>query len=89
MDTSWDYIFNGPGSPKEAWFVDIYSKSFPTEDRARIMEYAMGMYPGCAYFESSHILQKLTVMSETIRRSFDTEGWPETLWWERPLNCSE
>ena len=89
MDTSWDYIFNGPGSPKEAWFVDIYSKSFPTEDRARIMEYAMGMYPGCAYFESPHIRQKLTVMSETIRRSFDTEGWPETLWWERPLNCSE
>jgi hypothetical protein len=25
----------------DEWFVDLYSKTFPREDRARIMEYAM------------------------------------------------
>lgn len=88
-DTSWDYIFNGTGDNEDAYFIDQYSKSFPTEDRARIMEKAMGVYPETPYFESSHLLDKLAYISDTIRTSFDSERWPDILWWERPLKDAD
>ena len=84
-DTSWEYVFNGTGDNSEAYFIDLYSKSFPTEDRARIMENAMGRYPQTDYFSSPHIAAKLSYICTAIRENFDTRGWPETLWWERPL----
>lgn len=85
VDTSWEYVFNGTGANDQAYFIDQYSKSFPTEDRARIMEKAMGLYPATAYFTSPCILEKLAYISNAIREGFDTENWPPTLWWERPL----
>lgn len=88
-DTSWDYIFNGTGDNEEAYFIDQYSKSFPTEDRARIMEKAMGVYPETPYFESSHLLDKLTYICDSIRTNFDSESWPDILWWERPLKAAD
>ena len=87
-DPSWDYVYSAFDNSQEAYFIDKYSKSFPTEDRARVMEYAMGMYPGSGYFTSSHLLEKLEYISWAIRAGFDTQGWPETVWWERPLNAS-
>ncbi len=66
------------------YFVDIYSRTFPTEDRARIMEYAMtgaefcfDTYPG--------LVTKLSYYCECIRDGFDTEGWPEVTKWEEIL----
>ena len=85
LDTSWEYIFNGTGDNNEAYFIDKYSKSFPTEDRARIMEKTMGLYPETTFFTSGPIMEKLHYISSAIRESFDTMGWPDTLWWERPL----
>lgn len=85
-DTSWEYVFNGTGDNENAYFVDQYSKSFPTEDRARIMEKAMGLFPETAFFTAPHIEEKLSYISKAIRENFDTNGWPEVLWWERPLS---
>ncbi len=84
-DMSWDYVYSVFDQDQEIYFIDKYAKSFPTEDRARIMEYAMGMYPGSIYFSSPHVLEKLEYISRAIREGFDTQGWPKVTWWERPL----
>lgn len=68
------------------YFIDTYSKSFPNEDRARIMEYAMmepELQTGC--FESEPLRRKLTCICEQIRAGFDTTGWPEKTIWEQSI----
>lgn len=69
---------------ENAYFIDLYSKSFPGEDRARIMEYAMmddtDTRKTSLYYDG--ILQKLRYISEQIRKGFDTSNWPETVVWE-------
>ncbi|MBQ8237006.1 MAG: hypothetical protein IJZ39_02505 [Oscillospiraceae bacterium] len=65
-------------------FVDGYSTIKPTEDRARVMEYAMA--GGEWVFEDAPILySKLEYYSKCIRDAFDTTGWPEITRWEEPL----
>lgn len=66
------------------YFIDIYSRTFPTEDRARVLEYAMigaefcfDTYPG--------LVDKIEYYSECIRDAFDTTGWPEVTKWEEML----
>ena len=62
-------------------FIDMYSMSFPREDRARIMEYAM--MPDCQNFFDSEIMQeKLTCLCEGIRKAFKMKDNPEVLPWE-------
>ena len=66
------------------YFVDSYSRTYPTEDRARIMEYAMADW----LFDlenSPGIREKLDYYCRCIRDSFDTTGWPEVTTWEKPL----
>ena len=74
------YYYDG----NEDYFIDIYSRTFPSEDRARVMEYAMigaefcfDTYPG--------LVEKLRYYSECIRDGFDTTGWPEVTKWEEML----
>lgn len=67
-----------------ACFIDSYSKTFCTEDRARITEYAM-TYPENGYFESGALKEKLLLRCEEIRKGFDTTDWPEVTTWEIPL----
>jgi hypothetical protein len=65
-------------------FIDIYSRTFPTEDRARILEYAMIGAEFC--FDTFHGLKtKLEYYCECIRDGFDTTGWPEVTKWEEML----
>ena len=68
----------------DVYFVDIYSKSFPNEDRARIMEYAMldSQDEDHKNVESFGIQAKLKYICKEIRRGFDTTGWPEKTAWE-------
>lgn len=86
-----DYTYNYSDVPAsyyydgyDDYFVDVYSRTFPTEDRARIMEYAMigaefcfDTYPGLG--------RKLEYYCQCIRDGFDTAGWPETTKWEEIL----
>lgn len=77
------YVVGNTGQEEQVYFIDVYSKSFPHEDRARIMEYAMmeeKMETG--YFEYEVIKNKLTYISGRIRDGFDTTGWPEVTDWE-------
>ena len=74
------------GLSKDGAFVDDYATISPTEDRARIMEYAMADY-GQWMFEDAPILrQKLEYYAKCIRDAFDTTGWPLVTQWEQYLN---
>lgn len=68
---------------EEGYFIDIYSKSFPNEDRARIIENAMS---GNAYcFESEGLRNKLDYICRAIREVFDSSSWEEPTCWEAAL----
>lgn len=66
------------------WFIDNYARTNSKEDRARIMEYAM-IGNTNAFPVGSGRLNKLEYLSECIRDTFDTTGWPETTIWEEIL----
>lgn len=63
-------------------FIDTYSMSFPMEDRARIMEYAM-MDGNEAYFQSKTMQAKLKLLCLGIRTAFKMEKYEEPLLWEQ------
>ena len=65
-------------------FIDGYSTISPTEDRARVMEYAMAG-ADWAFVEAPVLRDKLYYYCNCIRDAFNTEGWPETMLWELPL----
>jgi hypothetical protein len=50
-------------------FIDTYSMSYPKEDRARIMEYAM-LEGNEAYFTSKTMEKKLDTLCNGIRKAF-------------------
>ncbi len=63
-------------------FIDTHSMSFPLEDRARVMEYAM--MPGNeAFFQSKTMQAKLKLLSQGIRKAFKMEKYEEPLLWEQ------
>lgn len=65
-------------------FVDTFSMSFPSEDRARIMAYAM--QPGNAELFSAPILQqKLSKLCTGIREAFSLTDYSAPLPWEQYL----
>ena len=68
------------------YFIDTSSTINPTEDRARVMEYAMSSYGDWMFDNSRGLLDKLDYYSRCIRQVFDTTGWPETVIWEQYLN---
>lgn len=75
----WTYF----GGAEEVCFVDDYARTFPHEDRARIMEYIMGEDDiAQALLEYPAIRQKFQLMCDGIRAAFDTSGW-DTPRWER------
>lgn len=82
-NTDWDYVMS---EETGGYFIDIYSKSFPHEDRARIMEYAMteNEYNSGA-FSYEGIAKKQAYICEQLRLAFQTEGWPEQTVWEQVL----
>lgn len=72
------------------WFIDDYSQSYPTEDRARIMEYAMMPDRWHDTFSNApHLLDKLQYYSDCIRDCFDTTGWPDVPQWEQALHIGD
>ena len=66
-------------------FIDSYSTISPTEDRARVLEYAMVQYDYDYFEEGTVLAQKLAYYCQCIRDAFDTTGWPDTVLWEQYL----
>lgn len=69
------------------YFIDLYSMSFPREDRARILEYAM-MEGNEAYFESEAMQAKLKALCTGIREAYGLKKSPDTFLWEQYLKES-
>ena len=68
-------------------FIDLYSMSYPREDRARIMEYAIT--EGHAdYFSTSVMQTKLRRICLGIRTAFGLKKSTESYPWEQYLNES-
>lgn len=79
-----DEIYN---EEYDVWFIDIYSRTTPREDRARIMEYAvLGDYN--MFLSAPYRQAKLEYLNSCIRDAFDTSGWPEKTVWEETLEQS-
>lgn len=66
-------------------FIDLYSMTYPKEDRARIMEYAM-MEGFQRCFETEIMQSKLRKLCLGIRQAFDLKDWTAPLPWEQYLN---
>lgn len=66
-------------------FVDSYSTINPTEDRARVLEYAMSEYGYWTFEDADILISKLEYYCRCIRDAFDTTGWPSELIWEQYL----
>ena len=65
-------------------FIDTYSMSFPKEDKARVMEYAMA--PGMAtLFQSNTMQAKLRCLSQGLREAYNLEDSKEVFLWEQYL----
>lgn len=72
--------------PGTEYFIDTYSMSFPKEDRARILEYAMT--PGHeALFQSPNLQAKLKQLCTGIREAFGLEQSGECFLWEQYLSA--
>lgn len=71
----YSYITNEYRDPKDYLepetraFIDLYSMSYPKEDRARIMQYAM-TEGNEAYFTSKTMQKKLDTLCKGIRKAF-------------------
>lgn len=68
---------------RQVYFIDSYAKTFPTEDRARLMEYLLSGEQADACFESPHLQEKLTYYFAAIREAFADSDWGQTAWEKR------
>ncbi len=66
------------------YFITDYALTYPTEDRARLMESAMCNFTW-DFEPGSGTRKKLQYYADCIRDCFDTEGWPEVTLWEQVL----
>lgn len=66
-------------------FIDSFSMTFPTEDRARIFEYAM-MAGNEAYFQSDIMQEKLETICTGIRKAFGLKKDERLCPWAQYLN---
>lgn len=82
--TAWHWTYYS-GGDEGVYFVDSYSRTFASEDRARIMEFFMTRDDDAQeLIKSPAIKKKLQHMSSAVRSVFDTSGW-ESVRWERLL----
>lgn len=85
-----DYVKNTFRNPEQYLtgddraFVDTYSMSFPKEDRARIMEFAVQEGQE-EVFASEAMQKKLRTLCRGIRSAFGLGGSSEVFRWERYL----
>ena len=73
----------------DVWFIDPYSKTYPMEDRARLMETLLSgrtPYSGC--FQGRHIQEKLSFYFRFLRETLDDGSWPARTSWEDALSSS-
>ncbi len=68
--------------PEDAYFIDPYSKSFPTEDRARIFEKLMESGGDPIFTESPVLMAKARTLCHIIREFFPSVAAIDRASWE-------
>ncbi|HIT33738.1 MAG TPA: hypothetical protein IAC31_03810, partial [Candidatus Faecousia intestinigallinarum] len=66
-------------------FLDAFSMTYPREDRARILQYAMTEL-GQGRFDTDNLQEKLRTICVAIRDAFDWEDSPMVFPWEQYLH---
>lgn len=66
-------------------FLDAFSMTYPREDRARILQYAMTEL-GQGRFDTDNLQEKLKTICVAIRDAFDWEDSPMVFPWEQYLH---
>ncbi len=86
--TVWKYIYDEYGSNENTYFIDSYSQTYATEDRARLFEYLMFNEDSgySDYLAVPNLQDKLQFFFGAIRKCFDTSKWPEKTTWEEELD---
>ena len=79
-DYSWEQNLSADGA-----FIDGYATITPTEDRARVMEYAMLEWASYNFQQGTILFRKLDYYARCIRDAFDTTGWTGAPLWEQHL----
>lgn len=87
-----DYVNNlkytamGDGDD-EVWFIDGYARTYPTEDRARIMQALFEGEDGGmkTYFEYENLLHKARLYSYILRQCFPSCNTEDVNYWEEFL----
>lgn len=69
----------------DIYFVDDYSKTFLTEDLARLMQYGM-FCEDEPFMKSAKIKAKLNYYYSVIRLVWDSEDWPAKTDWESKIS---
>lgn len=87
----WDntkYTSSAEYDEENIWFVDCYARTFPTEDRARIMEHLFSNENGelSDMLNYKHIIEKAKLYCEILRACFESCNTDDTHQWEIPLN---
>ena len=74
-------------APDDVWFIDPYSKTFPMEDRARLMENLLsGHSPYKDCFAGRHVQEKLSFYFRFLRETLGDDTWPAQTAWEEALS---
>ena len=71
----------------DVWFIDPYCKTFPMEDRARLMENLLsGRSPYKDCFAGRHVQEKLSFYFRFLRETLGDDSWPAQTAWEEALS---
>jgi len=71
---------------RDVYFIDPYSKTYPMEDRAVLMENLLsGNSPYAYCFSSRHVQEKLSCYFRFLRNTLDDGTWPASTAWEDAL----
>lgn len=76
------HTYGWESDPAEAYFADAYSKSYPTEDRARIFEYLVRSQGDPIFADSPVMMEKARTLCRLIRETFPSVAATLRAGWE-------
>lgn len=83
---SYDHTAAGGSPAEEVYFIDPYSKTYPMEDRARLMETLLsGRSPYSYCLSGEHVREKLSFYFRFLRETLGNDSWPSSTSWEKAL----
>lgn len=86
LSASGENTAEAPFDPDEVYFINRYSKTFATEDRAVAFETLMRVSETAECMGCPHVIRKLEYYFSAIRECLDPENeWKQPTFWEEKL----